>query len=268
MTRHTDFFNDSKQQISQLVKQYCHLATLPELSSEETENIAAISELGIYDSSLNYWLSQADQLIDYQLGLGTIPNYDWLVSSLSIHNLAYKLMQVPSHQVKFEDFKKLIDKTKLQPEFLKPYKSFNPKHFSRQAIFQTTNLTIYMIGWQPGQCTDIHHHGQSLDAIRVYQGEMTHCLVNQEHCQTSEDIFAASGKVFTKNQLVCIDRKKYHAIANKSAEILLTLHFRFGAPPDSEENWKTSPDECKSEATWSLSNSQSNKEECRLLMPT
>lgn len=268
MTRHTVFVNDSKQKFSQLVKQYCHLATLPDLSSEDAENIAAISELGIYDSSLNYWLSQADKLIDSQLDLGNVPNYDWLVSSLSIHNLAYKLMQIPSHQVKFEDFQKLINKTNLQPSFLKPYQSFAPNHFSRQAIFQAKNLIIYMIGWQPGHYTDIHHHGQSLDAIRVYQGEMTHWFPDQEDCRTPDDISSIPGDVFTKNQLVCIDRQKHHLIANKSSEKLITLHFRFGAPPDSEENWKTSPDECKPEVTWSLPNPQRNKEKCRLLMPT
>ncbi|MFM7787313.1 MAG: hypothetical protein ACKO90_03805, partial [Microcystis panniformis] len=46
----------------------------------------------------------------------------------------------------------------------------------RNLIAKSESLTVYAIGWLPGQSTDIHHHGYDLDAILVLEGRLTHWL--------------------------------------------------------------------------------------------
>ncbi|NEN99465.1 MAG: hypothetical protein F6K50_29480 [Moorea sp. SIO3I7] len=261
---HVNLFGSSDQQLAKLVTEYCRLVTQPELSSQDAQSITEILSYSRYDQELNYWLCQADQLIDYQLSTGAIPDYDLVVSSLSIKNLAYNLTRVPSHQVTFETFKELVTQTKLKHRFLDQYISFDEQHFSRKAIFQTTALTIYMIGWRPGQGSTAHHHGQSLDAIFVYKGEMTHRFPNQDEGLEPDKMPSRPGELFGENQVVCIDRKQYHLMANNSSKDLVTLHFRFGTPPDNI-NWQTNISECKPAAIWSNSN-EDMEEICRLMI--
>ena len=274
MNNHVNLFGDSEENLTKLVKKYCLLVTKTDLSSEDAKIITEILDYSVYDEGLNYWLSEADQIIDYQLSTGLIPDYDLVISSLSIKNLVHNLTRDPSDKVtdrvRFETFKKLVKQTELKGKFLEKYKSFSNKSFSRKAIFQTKisfkntekDLTIYMIGWKPGQTTHtVHHHGQSLDAIQVYQGEMTHWFVDQR--LEPEEVISTPGDIITKNEFVCIKRKQHHFIANNSSQELVTLHFRFGAPPDND-NWVKLPDECKPEAMWSDSN-EDMEGVCRLM---
>ena len=274
MNNHVNLFSDSEEYLAKLVKKYCCLVTKADLSSKDARTITEILDFSVYDEGLNYWLSQADQIIDYQLSTGAIPDYDLVVSSLSIKNLVHNLTRDPSDQVtdrvRFETFKKLVKQTELKGKFLEKYISFSDESFSRKAIFQTKisfkntekDLTIYMIGWEPGQTTrTVHHHGQSLDAIMVYEGEMTHWFVDQR--REPEEVISTPGDIITKNKFVYIKRKQHHFIANNSSQKLVTLHFRFGAPPDNL-NWVKTPDKCKPEAIWSNSNGHM-EELCRLM---
>ena len=274
MNNHVNLFGESEEYLAKLVKKYCRLVTKADLSSEDAQIITEILDYSVYDQGLNYWLSEADQIIDYQLSTGSIPDYDLVLSSLSIKNLVHNLTRDPSDKVTdrvgFETFQELVEQTQLKGKFLEKYKSFNSKSFSRKAIFQTKisfkntekDLTIYMIGWKPGQTTHtVHHHGQSLDAIQVYQGEMTHWFVDQR--REPEEVISIPGDIITKNKFVCIDREQHHFIANNSSQDLVTLHYRFGAPPDTD-NWVKLPDECKPQAIWSDSN-QDMEGVCRLM---
>lgn len=52
-----------------LVQEYCELAILPELSDEQSDRMAAILELAIYDDALDCCIEDIDRFIASEIGL-------------------------------------------------------------------------------------------------------------------------------------------------------------------------------------------------------
>jgi transcriptional regulator with XRE-family HTH domain len=210
----------------------------------------------LYDKPLRYWLDKADRLIaqcnssnpqcheiDYQI----------IADLLVIQNFVSGLDRLQRPQsngyepLNIEAFSRLVEQAKFSREFISRFINFDEQRFSRRLIFQTRGLSIYVIGWFPGQQVGMHHHGSSLDAIQVIQGEMTHGVLSREDCKREGIPFEGNprakldrktkNKVFYENELVLIDGYHAHQIANLSDKPLVTLHFRVGLPPD-DDHWQ------------------------------
>lgn len=226
----------------------------------------------LHDKDLRYWLDHADQMIKQasQSQTGKI-NCESVVNALVLKNLLIQLGRKLPNQVDYEAFCSLIEQSKLSPEFLRQYASFSEDQFRRNLILQARHLTVYVIGWMPGQIVPIHHHGNSLDAIRVVEGEMSHWVLSPEECVEERILFegCTSGKiydgkppqVYSAGDLVFIDRLHPHQIANRSTnDRLVTEHFRYGSPPD-DENWEKEIFEDQILFAWS------QEEPCYICMP-
>jgi transcriptional regulator with XRE-family HTH domain/mannose-6-phosphate isomerase-like protein (cupin superfamily) len=230
------------------VKSYCVA-----LFNNDKKAVTKISSFAtLHDNQLRYWLDQADRIIDQrQRDAREQVNCEIVINTLILQNLSIQLSYVLPNQIKLEKFCEISKKVRLSHDFLSRYICFNDKHFSRKLIIQTKYLSVYVIGWEPGQESWIHHHGNSLDAILILEGEMTHWSLPPEECKSKNVPFEAypsgqkfSGKAenFLVGDWVFIDRHYAHQIANSSAKRLATFHVRFGAPPD-DDKWEPSEDQ-------------------------
>ncbi|MCU0566723.1 MAG: helix-turn-helix domain-containing protein [Oculatellaceae cyanobacterium Prado106] len=233
------------------IKNYCQaLATSNKRTISKIASFAAV-----HAPALQYWLNQADKIAQQmtrQPRSRQKLNAEVLVNSLILQNLGMQLSAVPPKQVTLEKFQELIAAVELSPAFLDRYVTFNDQHYLRKLILQTHSLCVYVIGWKPGQNVLMHHHGTSLDAIRVLQGQMAHWILSPQECEAEKIPFeggatlqkytARPPELYTSPDLVLIDRRHAHQIENASSQNLVTLHFRFGCPPD-DDNWQQPTEE-------------------------
>lgn len=241
-------YPDLTPSILDTVKSYC-LA----LFNEDKKAVTKISSFAtLHDNLLRYWLDQVDKIVEqWQRDSKEKVDCEIVLNTLIIQNLSIQLSYVLPNQITFKKFCELVRKINLSFSFLNRYIYFNDKHFSRKLILQTRYLSVYVIGWEPGQHSWMHHHGNSLDAIWVLDGEMTHWLLSPEECK-KENIpfegcatgqkFLGEAENFSVNDWVFIDRRYAHQIANSSEKRLATLHVRFGAPPD-DDKWETTEEQ-------------------------
>lgn len=103
--------------------------------------------------------------------------------------------------------------------------SFFNEKYSRNLVFKTENLEIILMGWLPGQGTELHNHGSS-DAITfVLNGEMA--------CTTHYPDGSKVRSVLKKGEVELVPVGVSHEVKNNSNKNLLTLHIY--SPPLSEE---------------------------------
>ncbi|MFN6565221.1 MAG: hypothetical protein RMY28_036215 [Nostoc sp. ChiSLP01] len=223
------------------------------LFNNDKKAVTKISSFAtLHDNQLRYWLDQADRIIDQcQRDAKEQVDCEIVINTLILKNFSIQLSYIGPNKITLDKFCELSRTVRLSHAFLSKYICFNDKHFSRKLILQTTYLSVYVIGWEPSQESLMHHHGNSLDAILILEGEMTHWLLSPEECKSKNVPFEAhpssqkfSGKAekFTVGDWVFIDRHCAHQIANSSEKRLATLHIRFGAPPD-DDNWETTEDQ-------------------------
>jgi transcriptional regulator with XRE-family HTH domain len=231
--------------IIETIKSYCTA-----LLNGDKKAVSKISSFAtLHDNLLRYWLDQVDEIINqFKQKPEENINCEIIVNTLVLQELNMQLSYDLPNKFKFEDFCSLLEKIELSYEFLNRYISFKKDRFSRKLILQTRYLSVYVISWEPGQMSLMHHHGNSLDAIWVIKGEMTHWLLSQEKCEIEKIPFEGctleqkylgeeKSKTFLEGNWVFIDRRYAHQIENSSNTGLVTLHFRFGAPPD-DDKWE------------------------------
>jgi|GEM_PF-4170768 len=234
---------DLTKQIKEKVASYC--LAVSKKDRKEAARIASFATL--YDPQLKFWLNQARLTIEQlEKNQPKKVDNDLILNSLVLQNISIKLSRIPPNQVEIEQFSELAKEIKLSYEFLQKYIRFDPNNFSRKLIFQTKYLCLYVIGWKPGQESSMHHHGNSLDAIWVIDGEMTHWLhQGDEKNYPHESALRNFGEMYEgeegvkkieQGNWVFVDREKCHQIKNLSNKNLATLNFRFGSPPD-DDKW-------------------------------
>jgi transcriptional regulator with XRE-family HTH domain/mannose-6-phosphate isomerase-like protein (cupin superfamily) len=225
------------------VKRYCDAV----LNNDKKIASQISSFATVHDNSLRYWLKESDKIMD-QFGQGSTNCIDSeiVVNTLKLENLNMQLNQSLPNKVNLKYLSDLLQKIELSHEFLNRYISFDKNNFSRKLIIQTRYLSIYAIGWEPTQFSQMHHHGNSLDAICVIEGEMTHWLLSPEDCEKDkvpfegcklgEKYLGGNSEYLSEGKWIFIDRRYAHQIENSSNKRLFTLHVRFGAPPD-DDKW-------------------------------
>lgn len=241
----------------QFLKRYCDFRLLGSQQSTAAQWVSSyINKTKIVHSSddrLMWLVKKADKLIDRcQTMTGSQGDSESVINSLLLSNFIRRLESNPPTQIDAQTFLKLVNSVDLTREFINKYVGFSEETFSRKLIIRTWSLTLYVISWEPGQRVDMHHHGNALDAIRVIQGEMAHWLIAPE--DREEEIPFEGGQsterchgepqLFSDGEVALVDRRYGHQIANLSDERLITLHVRFGLPPE-DDHWRSTADELK-----------------------
>jgi transcriptional regulator with XRE-family HTH domain/mannose-6-phosphate isomerase-like protein (cupin superfamily) len=236
---------DLTHNILDTVNRYCTA-----LFNNDKKSVITISSFAIqHDSLLSYWLNRADEIINqFQQNTKNQIDCEIVCNVLILQNLhtqlSYALLQ---SSITFERFCDLVQEFKLTRNFLFRYVSFNHKDFSRKLILQTSYLSVYVISWEPGQSSTMHHHGNFLDAIWVIEGEIEHWLLSPDESKKNKVPFEASSlgkrysgesQIFSSGDWIFIDRLHAHQLENSSGKRLTTFHIRFGTPPD-DDKWET-----------------------------
>lgn len=253
--------------ILETVKSYCIA-----VQSHDKKAAAKIASFAaLHNPALRYWLDHAKNMISqFQRERQTQPYCETIVNGLILQNLIMQLGSNPPNDISYDRFCHLVEQVQLSPDFLDKYVSFSRQDFCRRLILQTWYLTVYVIGWQPGQIVPMHHHGNSLDAIRVIKGEMIHWQLSPEECETqkipfegctSQEEYSGPSTIYTAGDLITINRRHAHQIANRSQQELVTLHFRFGAPPD-DDHWDQPSADSQLVFVWN------QEEQCQMKMPS
>ncbi|MEM1279157.1 MAG: cysteine dioxygenase family protein [Cyanobacteria bacterium P01_H01_bin.152] len=225
------------------VKQYCATRRLYGLGLSR-------KLLGLPQELSSYWIRQAERVIDKCLAQGEkVIDAEAIANSFLLSSLIRQVESVPPYSVDVHTFHRWVEQVELDESFLNRYVSFDDELYKRQLVCRTWSLVVYVISWLPGQEVGVHHHGYALDAIRVIRGAMTHWLVPPEHWEESIPFegfehsrhHEGPSEVFQAGDVVAIDRRHGHQIANCSDQPLVTLHFRFGHPPE-DRHWRSTND--------------------------
>ena len=153
-------------------------------------------------------------------------------------------MDVPSRDLNLDDFicemsrepvsslthERLMDLTgrlNLSGDLVGNRIAFARDTYARNLVCRTPHFELLVLCWRPGQESTIHDHGGSLNAIRVFSGELTSRTFG--HPQGDE---GRPGPVFRESEmriraggaLVGVDRGGIHQLANASGDDLVTVH--------------------------------------------
>jgi cysteine dioxygenase len=122
------------------------------------------------------------------------------------------------------DYYELIDLVtglELPPELVEAHIQFDAERYARNLILRTQAFELLALCWFPGQQTLIHDHGSSVNAVRVYRGNLTSRLFaapdGRPARMTDVDIVGPGG-------LAAVDRHHIHQLANPGPEELVTIH--------------------------------------------
>lgn len=245
--------NDISPSTINYLRHYCN-------NSYTNRSGFSISQRQIYDSKFNpgdlqirevqFWVEQADKLMrECRISTGYRGNCEAVINSLLLSNLVRKLDSYSPKPISSGTFRKFIEQINISDEFISQYVGFSSTSYIRRLIVQTSSLCVYVISWEPGQKSSLHHHGSALDAIKVIQGEMSHWITEPEREIPYEGYESKEEKIdlgaptrHSEGDLVIIDRRHGHQIANLSSERLVTLNIRFGNPPEPEDECWQTPD--------------------------
>ncbi|RZM77828.1 cysteine dioxygenase [Leptolyngbya iicbica] len=225
------------------VKQYCATRRLYGLGLSR-------KLLGLPQNLSSYWLRQADRVIDQSLAQGQkVIDAEAIANSFMLSSLIRQVESVPPHSVDVQTFHHWVEQITLDESFLDRYVLFDEQFYKRQLVCRTWSLVVYVISWMPGQEVGVHHHGLALDAIQVIRGEMTHWFVPPDHWEENVPFegfeparrYEGPSEIYRAGDVVAIDRRHGHQIANRSDQPLVTLHFRFGHPPE-DKHWRSTND--------------------------
>lgn len=227
-----------------------------------TGNKKAASEIAAYatryNPRLHYWIDHANHIMEQAMQEAPAEiDTEAICNALVLQSLTSQLSQYSPSEITENKFLSIVQQARLSDAFLKRYASFSAEdagsgQYVRKLIFQTSFLAVYIIGWSPGQESTMHHHGNSLDVIYVIEGEMTHWLLSPDIWESKGmaipfENSLLEGNIPKKNKgvstrvcdgdFICVPRRYAHQIANVSKANLITLHIRWGQPPD-DDRWE------------------------------
>ncbi|WP_017325047.1 helix-turn-helix domain-containing protein [Synechococcus sp. PCC 7336] len=168
-----------------------------------------------------------------------------VITILSVQRMINSLRS-QKNPLDIDTFRNIVQKAYISSKVLIEKSRYGDEEYARKKVFQTDALTGYIISWNPGQRSSKHHHGNSLDAIKVVSGQMTHGKFkphtnrkNQIEFEGVDESKKASDKLshnqlyqcFHQDAWVLIDRLYGHHILNESDKGLITFHLRLGTQP-------------------------------------
>ncbi len=106
---------------------------------------------------------------------------------------------------------------------------FSPDRYTRKVIFSDDALSVLLLGWLPGQASEIHDHGGSACCFRVLQGI---AVESRYEPDANGDAVEVSRDRFLPGSVLGCDGTDIHAILNEPAadDPLITLHVYRPAP--------------------------------------
>jgi cysteine dioxygenase len=121
----------------------------------------------------------------------------------------------------------------LSDELLAAHGRFAKDDYARNLVCRTREFELLVLCWRPGQHSTIHDHNGSLNAIKVYRGELTSRLYVPAQGSPPQAVGPVrqieEQHISPGGELAGIGRDGIHQLANTTGDDLITIHLY--APP-------------------------------------
>jgi len=125
----------------------------------------------------------------------------------------------------FGNFQALISLLNLDKPLLASHVSFHADHYTRMLLYESSKVSVLLLGWLPNQNSPIHSHNGSLCATLIVQGILTNRqfqLVDND--LEGKQLYLQLEERLSEGRIAFIDQDGIHQAVNASQEPLTTLH--------------------------------------------
>lgn len=100
---------------------------------------------------------------------------------------------------------------------------FDPAGYTRRVLHRDESVSVLLLGWLPGQASEIHDHGGSACCFRVLRGV---AVESRYEIDPQGAALEVSRDAFLTGSVLACDGTDIHSIVNDraAAEPLVTLH--------------------------------------------
>lgn len=151
---------------------------------------------------------------------------------LSLDQFIVEMGREPVSSLTHERLMDLVHRLRLSDELIESHACFSKDQYARNLVCRTPDFELLVLCWKPGHESTIHDHVDSLNAIRVYRGELTSRLFRPV---TGQPVGAGPVEMTGEDQIragrswIGVDRRGIHQLADTSGDDLVTVHVY--APP-------------------------------------
>jgi len=150
---------------------------------------------------------------------------------LSLDEFILEMGREPVSLLTQERLMELTHRLTISDELIDSLTCYAPNTYTRNLICRSTDFELLVLCWKPGHESTIHDHAGSLNAIRVYRGELTSRVFVPTAVRpagTGPVELLAAERV-KPGGWTGVDRGGIHQLANTSERNLITVHVY--APP-------------------------------------
>ncbi|HEY5169365.1 MAG TPA: cysteine dioxygenase family protein [Thermoleophilia bacterium] len=146
---------------------------------------------------------------------------------LSLDDFICEMSREPVSSLTHERLMALAGRLDLSGELVGNRIAFARDTYARNLVCRTPFFELLVLCWRPGQESTIHDHAGSLNAIRVYSGELMSRAFHRTRGSASSAspvVQADEERVPANARMVGLDRDGIHQLANTSGDDLVTVH--------------------------------------------
>jgi cysteine dioxygenase len=155
-------------------------------------------------------------------------------AQISLDEFMIEMGREPVSSLTHERLMDLTHRLRLSDELVESRTCFAKDHYTRNLVCRTPTFELLVLCWRPGHESTIHDHAGSLNAIRVYRGELTSRIFGPaagRPAGTGPVELVAEERV-KPGGWTGVDRGGIHQLVNTAEEDLVTVHVY--APPLTE----------------------------------
>lgn len=223
---------DDYPDLHEILSEYSTLIGKSDISERDADRISEILELAEHDRLLDECIDKIDRVIKIQSEIQP--------KKLSIEELLAefkKLSEQKSSNDSFmRDFAELVKKFDLKPDFINNFIEFNSSSYNQQLVLNNRRFALYVICWKPGDETKIECNFRYSTVNFVYRGHVTKTIYTPIVIDGYREDKEVLKEFYKQGQWFSNKQYEFHKLANKGAENLVTIHFKyFNVDPNERE---------------------------------
>jgi len=146
---------------------------------------------------------------------------------LSLDDFICEMGREPVSSLTHERLMDLAGRLQLSEELVAGRTAFARDGYTRNLVCRSPHFELLVLCWRPGQESTVHDHAGSLNAVRVYSGELTSRTFRRTRGSSSSAgpvVQTDEERVPADARMVGLDRDGIHQLANTSGDDLVTVH--------------------------------------------
>jgi predicted metal-dependent enzyme (double-stranded beta helix superfamily) len=147
-----------------------------------------------------------------------------LRNALSLEAFILEMVRIPLQNLQLDCLQDWLAQLDLDDTVIHEHCRFSASGYSRNLLCRTSRFDMLVLCWQPGQMSAIHDHRDSLNVTRVCSGRLTSRIFQRQSFPCETLVQQTQQEDLGKNDLVAVDCRQIHQLANTSDQKLITLH--------------------------------------------